>query len=110
MKNLIRTLLFYFAFLTSVEAQIFSDFLIPKELKENANACIRLQETEINISSRRSMTIKSKRVVTVFNEYGMRHMDASQYYDKSLKIVVLKPKNLFYRFISIEILIEHRVK
>ena len=94
MKNLIRTLLFYFAFLTSVEAQIFSDFLIPKELKENANACIRLQETEINISSRRSMKIKSKRVVTVFNEYGMRHMDASQYYDKSLKIVAIEAKIL----------------
>lgn len=94
MKKISWTLFLYFAFLTSVEAQIFSDFLIPKELKENANACIRLQETEINIKSRRSMTIKSKRVVTVFNEYGLRHMDASQYYDKSLKIVTIEAQIL----------------
>ncbi|WP_299519685.1 DUF3857 domain-containing protein, partial [uncultured Flavobacterium sp.] len=62
--------------------------------KENANACIRLQETEINIKSRRSMTIKSKRVVTIFNEYGLHHMNASQYYDKSLKIVSIEAQIL----------------
>lgn len=94
MKKISRTLFLYLVFLTSVEAQVFSDFLIPKELKENANACIRLQETEINIKSRRLMTIKSKRVVTVFNEYGLRHMDASQYYDKSLKIVSIEAQIL----------------
>jgi len=94
MKKISRTLFLYLVFLTSVEAQVFSDFLIPKELKENANACIRLQETEINIQSRRLMTIKSKRVVTVFNEYGLRHMDASQYYDKSLKIVSIEAQIL----------------
>ncbi len=90
MKNITLTLFLCIAFLTNVEAQIYSDFLIPKELKENANACIRLQETEIKIKSRKLMTIKSRRVVTVFNEYGMRHMDASQYYDKSLKIVSIE--------------------
>lgn len=94
MRKISWTLFLYLAFLTSVEAQVFSDFLIPQELKENANACIRLQETEINIKSRRSMTIKSKRVVTVFNEYGLRHMDAYQNYDKSLKIVSIEAKIL----------------
>lgn len=94
MKKISWTLFLYLVFLTSVEAQIFSDFLIPKELKENANACIRLQETEINILSRRSMIIKSKRIVTVFNEYGLRHMDAYQNYDKSLKIVSIEAKIL----------------
>ena len=94
MKKISWTLFLYLVFLTSVEAQIFSDFLIPKELKENANACIRLQETEISILSRRSMIIKSKRIVTVFNEYGLRHMDAYQNYDKSLKIVSIEAKIL----------------
>ncbi|UPQ77861.1 DUF3857 domain-containing protein [Flavobacterium azooxidireducens] len=94
MKKISWTLFLYLAFLTSVKAQILSDFLIPKELKENANACIRLQEREISIKSRRSMTIKSKRIVTVFNEYGLRHMDAYQNYDKTLHIVSIEAKIL----------------
>jgi hypothetical protein len=94
MKSIPQTLFLYITFLSSVNAQFFSDFSLPKELKENANACIRLQNTEIIIKSRSSMTIKSKRVVTVFNEYGLRHMDASQYYDKSLKIVSIEAKIL----------------
>jgi hypothetical protein len=92
MKSIFQTLFLYITFLSSVNAQVFSDFLLPKELKENANACIRLQNTEIIIKSRSSMTIKSKRVVTVFNEYGLRHMDAYQNYDKSLKIVSIEAK------------------
>jgi len=40
------------------------------------------------------MTIKSKRVVTIFNEYGLHHMNASQYYDKSLKIVSIEAQIL----------------
>lgn len=75
-------------------AQNLSSLTLPIELKENANACVRLNEMEVNISSRSLMTIKSKRVVTIFNEYGLNHLDASQYYDKSLKIVSIEAKVL----------------
>lgn len=63
---------------------------LTKELTENANACVRNQEVLVNINSQKAMTITIKRVVTVFNEYGQRHIDAVQSYDKSQKIVSIE--------------------
>ncbi len=59
---------------------------IPEELKENANSVIRLQEIEITINSRELYTTKTKRIVTVLNEYGNKGVDASEYYSKSERI------------------------
>lgn len=59
---------------------------IPAELKENANAVIRSEQIDITISSRKSMNIARTRTVTVFNEGGLRFIDASEYFDGSSKI------------------------
>jgi transglutaminase-like putative cysteine protease len=59
---------------------------IPKGLTEGANAVIRLDRTDITISSRRSMNIKERRVVTILNEMGMGYIRAAQYFDKSTSI------------------------
>lgn len=59
---------------------------IPQELKENANAIIRLSQTDIAISSRESMKIKKTRIVTVFNETGMSAIDAQEYFDNSTDV------------------------
>ena len=59
---------------------------IPSELQENANAVVRLNQKQIKIVSRRSMLITTKSVVTILNEKGLRHMDASEYFDKSTKV------------------------
>lgn len=55
-------------------------------LTENANAVIRLDQTDITIASRKSMTAKKTRIVTVLNEKGIGYMDASEYFDKSTSI------------------------
>jgi transglutaminase-like putative cysteine protease len=52
--------------------------LIPAELKENANAVVRLNKVEIDIASRNAMTIKTCRVVTVLNELGQNSINASE--------------------------------
>lgn len=59
---------------------------IPKPLTENANAVIRLDRTDITISSRKLMNVKKTRVVTVLNANGVDFIDASEYYDKSTSI------------------------
>lgn len=59
---------------------------IPAELKENANAVVRLNQKNIKIDSRKSMIITTKNVVTILNDNGLTHMDASEYFDKSTKI------------------------
>lgn len=59
---------------------------ISPELKENANTVARLRQRDINITSRKSMTILTKDVVTVLNEKGLSNVGASEYFDKSTKI------------------------
>ncbi|HEU4497510.1 MAG TPA: DUF3857 domain-containing protein, partial [Flavobacterium sp.] len=59
---------------------------IDASIKENANAVIRLKQKNIAISSRKSMAITSKNVVTIFNEKGLPSTGASEYFDKSTKV------------------------
>lgn len=59
---------------------------IPSEMKENANAVVRLSQIDVKIISRKLMTVTTKTVVTILNENGLEHMDASEYFDKSTKI------------------------
>ncbi|WP_298221574.1 DUF3857 domain-containing protein [Flavobacterium sp.] len=63
-----------------------STLLIPDSLKQNANAVIRLDRMDIDIASQRSMTIKEKRIVTVFNEKGINVIGAFEGYDKTTNI------------------------
>jgi transglutaminase-like putative cysteine protease len=64
----------------------YSTFLLPKELTENANAVMRLDQTEINILKRDKMVIKKKQVITILNEYGMRYFDAGESFSKSQSV------------------------
>ncbi|TRX42275.1 DUF3857 domain-containing protein [Flavobacterium restrictum] len=59
---------------------------ISDSLKENANAVVRLNQIDILIASQRSMTIKTKRVITVLNEKGLRAIDAIEWYNKSTTV------------------------
>lgn len=59
---------------------------IPDSLKQNANAVIRLDETNVTISSQKEMIIKTFKVTTVLNELGLRTLDLSESHDKNRKI------------------------
>lgn len=64
----------------------FQSIIIPVELKENAHAVVRLDETHIQLLSQRKMTIKQHRIVTVLDKLGTAKTDAYVYYDKSIKV------------------------
>jgi hypothetical protein len=73
----------------SAQKPEYASALVPAELKENANAVVRLNKIEIDITSRSSMTIKTLRVVTVLNELGQNSINASESdYVKSIGAVV----------------------
>ncbi|WP_231567356.1 DUF3857 domain-containing protein [Lacinutrix sp. Hel_I_90] len=61
-----------------------------EELTKDANAVVRLNETEIDILSYDKMIVKKHRVVTVLNKEGERYIDASIRYDKSVNIKKLE--------------------
>ncbi len=59
---------------------------IDSELKDNANAVVRLRETQIEFSSYNKMITKGKRVVTVLNASGRRNVGAHLSYDNEINI------------------------
>lgn len=52
---------------------------IPDSLTANANAVVRLEQVSVDISSRSNILIKTTRVVTVFNESGLKCTNAAEY-------------------------------
>ncbi|AXT51197.1 DUF3857 domain-containing protein [Aquimarina sp. BL5] len=60
--------------------------LIDSVLTKNANAIVRSEDIVITINSINSVTVKTKRVVTVLNKYGNPYADLSEYYDPEVKI------------------------
>ncbi len=82
----------FFLFSCTIFAQKaeYSTILIPDSLKQNANAVLRLDQIDIAISSQRSMNIKHKRIVSVFNERGQSAIDAVRYYDSRRTIVSIQ--------------------
>ncbi|KQO30051.1 transglutaminase [Flavobacterium sp. Leaf82] len=80
--------LFFFLFISLTSAQK-SEYIfttISDSLKENANAVVRFDQTDITILSQRSMNAKNHRVVTVLNEKGIDAIQAYEFYDKSTSV------------------------
>ena len=59
---------------------------IADSLKQNANSVVRLNQIDIIISSQKNMKINTKRAITIFNENGLSHIDASENYDKKTSV------------------------
>jgi hypothetical protein len=87
LKSITPTLLLLFLCTTFYSQDInFSSLLIPKELKENANAVVRDNSIEIIIDDVDKMTVKKRIVVTVLNKLGNADAIISESYDEDTKI------------------------
>lgn len=82
----LAVLLFFFNLQAAFAQSELIALTIPADLKENANAVIRLDKTDITISSRKSMNIKKHRIVTVLNEYGLYYMQAAEMFDNATNV------------------------
>src|SRR5690606_2444127 len=79
-------LFLFIAYFQSFSQEYYNSLLIPKELKENANAVVRLDETFIEIKSINQLLIKKKYIITVLNKEGNKNILDWVYYDNSIKI------------------------
>lgn len=84
MKNILTAFLVLFSI--SVFSQENMIAIFPDSIKENANAVIKNDKTEIIFSSYNSMVVKKYRVVTVFNDLGLKNIDAYEYMDNTSSI------------------------
>ncbi len=71
---------------------LLQSLLIPSELRENANAVIRLENTHIEIEAFNKMTYKNKRIVTILNSSGDNKHGAYMSYDNNTSIKKLEAK------------------
>ncbi|MCD2260711.1 DUF3857 domain-containing protein [Psychroserpens luteolus] len=74
------------------EADLYKSSTIPFELKIKSNAVIRYDKTDIEVKAYNKFIYKRKRIVTVFNEGGIRHQGTVESYDKRIKIKTLEAR------------------
>ena len=89
-KFIISTLLVLFSFFSFSQDQLTSSSSIDKDYLENANAVLRLSNTDVVIKSKNQMLISEHRVITVLNEKGNRFVSAIVGYDKYNKVKQLQ--------------------
>ena len=65
-------------------------FTIPDNLKQNANAVVRLNEVKVLLESPSEMVITEKRIITVLNSQGDDLVNAFVHYDNNVKIKELE--------------------
>lgn len=85
-------ILVLFVFKIQAQKNEYPLLLIADSLKENADAVVRLNQLDIIIASQRSMHIKTKRVITVFNENGLSAIDAFEHYNKKTSVKNIEVK------------------
>lgn len=85
--------LFYFLLFTNFlfsQNIEFAASKIPDSLKRNANAVIRVNDVLIIFTAQNAMTVSTKVVTTVLNEYGLRNLSLSDSYDKNRRIAKIQ--------------------
>jgi hypothetical protein len=85
-KSQIFIILILFIFNNSFSQKEAYLAVYPDSLKESANAIIKENIIDISIPSYDRMIIKKRRVITILNEYGLKHLDTNEYYDNSSTI------------------------
>jgi Domain of Unknown Function with PDB structure (DUF3857)/Domain of Unknown Function with PDB structure (DUF3858) len=84
--KLYSLLIFSICSVTFSQKLEYSALTVSDSLKLNANAVVRLNQLDIEISSQRKINIKNKRVVTVYNEKGLSAIRAIEHYNKTTSI------------------------
>ncbi|WP_111685266.1 DUF3857 domain-containing protein [Winogradskyella tangerina] len=65
---------------------------VPIDLKKNSNAVVRYDNQTVEINDFNDMTVFTKRIVTVYNKYGDRHINAVEFYDENTNIKSMEIK------------------
>jgi hypothetical protein len=86
LKNSIKCLVFLSTIFVFSQENLLVSFTIPDNLKQNANAVVRLNEVYVLLESPSEMVITEKRIITVLNSQGDDSVDAFVHYDNNVKI------------------------
>ena len=84
--KLLLTLSFFSIFSFSQSSDVYNALTVPVELKTKANAVVRFENKTVEILSKEEIKVTKKRITTVFNKYGNRHINAGEGYDDNSEI------------------------
>ena len=84
--------LVFTCFAVSQTDKDYSSLLVTNELKSKANAVVRFDKQVVQIDAFDKIIVTTKRIVTVFNEYGDRHQNAFEGFDENTKIKRIEAK------------------
>lgn len=88
MRFLVFTLLFFhWSFAQNGDYKV---SVLPEELTKNANAVVRLSKMQVGIDAIDRLHIKLRRVVTVLNDKGNKHVKASLGYNDDLRVKAIE--------------------
>ena len=91
LKSTISIVFILISYLTFSQEK-FIALTISPELKENSNAVIRSNVTNIDIEAIDKIVVKQHRIVTVFNESGQSKVNGVVYYDNAVTVKKLEAK------------------
>ncbi|MBC3847470.1 DUF3857 domain-containing protein [Winogradskyella echinorum] len=65
---------------------VYNSLFVPADLKTKANAVVRFEKKTVEILGIDEIKVSTKRITTVFNKYGNRHVNAVAFYDANREI------------------------
>ncbi len=86
LRNLANIIVLLLTFQSFSQDKYHISLTIPEALSEDANAVVRLNETNVLIKSIDEMIETEKRIVTVLNSHGNKAVGAQVYYDDDVKV------------------------
>lgn len=84
--NRFFSIVMFFLISTSTFSQENLFAIFPDSIKEYANAVVKNDISDVEISSFNSLSIKKSRTITILNEAGLKNMDAYEHFDKSTSV------------------------
>lgn len=90
MRFLFTVLFLFLVSITGFAQDNYDVDLIPANLRNRANACIRNEETTIDMRSPDNVMLNVKKAITVFNQNGEDEARLVLYYDKNISIKGIK--------------------
>ncbi|WP_411766587.1 DUF3857 domain-containing protein [Winogradskyella sp. A3E31] len=69
---------------------VYIALLTPSELTKRANSVVRYEKQTVEIEAYNKMYVTTKRIVTIFNKYGIGDHNAYEFYDDNTKIKELE--------------------
>ncbi len=85
-KDICIYLFFVIPFFCLSQEEYYSSLTIPEALSSHANAVVRKNDVVVSLNSPKEMVVVVKRIVTILNKEGNKHVDAYAHYDNNIKI------------------------